>query len=288
MNKVFLIIPVASLLLLQACSSGPTSKTVEEQLDEQAKGLWDFKNVEISESKTDKDSASKVTYLQFKATGVNSEPTYQSLTPQTPVSFWLQGKKDEVEYVKVVHDKGSEVGMDGNMVMSQDPKTKQWSSLIAFNTPLKNQGIPKSQLQPNQVVKGSTEEKQLQAQQAETQQLDRDATLKRLFAQESSGYMSGDLRGIIKLRFDEVDEAAKTVKGQATFSRGVIKGFTGKYTDRDLVLTTDSEIQGKDKIGVGTKFSLLIEALEPSTTQVKGTYGHSDRRSGNFFVNLGS
>lgn len=283
MQRIIWVMPIASLVFLQACSSGPTSKTVKNQLDISSKGTWDFEDVEILESRSEEP----LTAVKFKATGVNSEPTFLPEKPSVS-SFFLQPKKDSLEYVRLLHDKGSKVSMSGSMALKRDPETDKWTSNTFFTVPLAKHGVPKSQLQPRQVLRGSKEEEQFQSQQSEEQRLDREATLKRFLSQESKGYMSGDFRGSIQLRFDEVDDLAKTFKGQATYSRGVIKGFSGKYSDRDLVFTTDREIQGKDDVGVGTKFSLLIESLQPSTRQIRGTYGHQDRRSGKVIVTLGS
>lgn len=287
MTKKYLFLLSASFLVFQSCSSEPSASLVEKQLDADGAGLWNFKDVEIVDSRSEKEGESKAAYVKFKAIAVNSEPTYELEASSVRSSFLFRPKREsELEYVKVLHEKDTEVNMSGNMLMVRDPKTKDWASTISYSTPLRKQGVPKSKLSPRQVLKGSPEEKQLLEQRAETQKLDQEATLKRLFSQESNGYMRGDFTGGIKLRFDEVDYDAKTVEGQITVARGVIKSFTGTFTDRDLVFTTDQVIQGQDEVGVGTKYTLLIEALQPSTRQIEGTYGHSDRRSGELTVRL--
>ncbi len=259
MTKKYLLLLSVSLLMLQSCSSEPSSSLVEKQLDADGEELWDFKDVEIVDSRSQKESKSKVSYVKFQATAVNSEPTYELENSSVSSSFLFRPKKEsELEYVKVLHEKDSEVSMSGNILMARDPKTKDWASTISFSPPLRTQGVPKSKLGPRQVLKGSPEEKKALEQKAETQKLDQEATLKRLFSQESSGYMRGDFSGSIKLRFDEVDSDAKTVKGQITVARGVIKSFNGTFTDRDLIFTTDQVIQGQDDIGVGTKYTLLL------------------------------
>lgn len=287
MKRKYIFLLSVSLFVLQSCSSEPSSRLVEKQLDGNGEGLWDFKNVEIVDSRSEKEGKSKAAYVQFKAIAVNSEPTYELEASSVSSSLLFRPKREQaLEYVKVLHEKDSKVNMSGKMLMVRDPQTKDWASTISFSKPLRNQGVPESKLSPRQVLKGSSEEKQLLKQKAESQKLDQEATLKRFFSQESRGYRKGDLRGSIKLRFDETDYDAKTVKGQITISRGVIKSFSGTFTDRDLVFTTDQVIQGEDDIGVGTKYTLSIESLQPSTRQIQGTYGHSDRRSGELTVNL--
>lgn len=286
MNMKILFLILAVLPLLPSCAaSGPSSSEVEKHLDSQAKGLWDFRDVKIVDSRTEKNGEAEAVYLTFKATGENSEPTYDLETSIPSVSPFSRDSSPQLQYVKELHPAGTKLDMNGNVLLIKEDG-KDWQSSVKLNPALKLQGVPASSLGPNQVLRGSPEEKKFLAQQKETARLDREATLTRFFTQETNGYLSGDFRGPIQLRFTEVDEQARQVAGQMTFAKGVIKSFSGKYTDRELSFITDQVVQGEDGVGVGTQYSFLIESLEPSTRKIQGTYGHRDRRSGEVYVNL--
>ncbi len=277
-----LLLIIASVLLVSCGPKGPSSSEIVKKMETDLPGFWEVHNFKIEEEENLGSKTDPVYKARFKTQLRAEEDTF---VPEESVSkFFPFSPQPKVTYLNPSLEKGDTEEFYG--VLAAEQYQDGWKIVFKFDNPPSEFGKPKSFYKGTAFVKGSKEEKAYQQQLAEQAEQDRIATLNRFFKGEHRGYLSGDLWGNATIKFTSASADKENVEGQFIFQRGVIKGFTGKLTPDELTLTVDRYIQGEDKTGLGTIYTLRISELTPQTPRIEGTWKHIDNRTGKVYFKL--
>ena len=278
--KNLAIVVISSSLLMSCAIEGPSKRDIKRSMETQLPGFWDVSFLEREETENLGTKTEPLYKIRFKA----KLKTEQNIFTQDRLSNFSRQGQGGVTYLEPKLSKGTSRDFYG--VVSASKHQAGWRMSFKFDSSPDLLGQPREFYPGRTIIKGSEEEDQYQRELAEKAQADKLATLNRFFSGEHRGYMSGDLYGRPTIRFTSASVETDKVEGQLIFSKGVIKGFSGSFSENELTFEIKNVVQGEDKIGIGTIYTLRIGELKPNTRKIKGTYKHIDNRTGDVYFNL--
>lgn len=272
-------------VVLAACSSGPSDSVMQADLKSSLPSFFEMTSFEVKDKENQGSKADPLFSGRVKARIKAAEATYTAEPTIPSFSFFAPSRNQtKVTYLQKKLSKGDETDIYGVVKATKYEDT--WKFVFRLDNSITTLGQPKSAFDGTAFERGSDEEKKYKQAQVARLAEDKKATLLRVFGQETGGYMTGAFNNPFTLRFSNTQENSKTVSGSIIFPRGIIKGFTGSYSDDELKLVVNKMIQGSDTVGVGTEYNFRISELNPDSRRINGTYKHTDNRVGELLLNL--
>lgn len=271
-----------SLSLLGCSAQGPSRNEITKALEAELPGYFDVNQIDVEETENLGTKTEPIFKTRFKSEVQAKQDTF--IPENASPSFSFVRTKPKVTYLVPKLKQGETEDIYG--VASASRYRDKWNISFNFDNPPSQYGQPKNFFEGQAFVKGSNEEKEYNKKVEEQKKADKLATLNRFFNGEFQGTMTGAFfaRPIIKFTSASVDN--NKVEGQLIFRGGIIKGFSGSFNEEELTFKVDRLIQGEDKTGVGTNYTLRISDLGPDTRRIEGTYKHVDNRTGNIAFSL--
>jgi hypothetical protein len=285
-HRQLTLISVALLAITTSgCSQlGPNDGDVKKSLQGNIPAYWNVESISLENKENLGTESDPTVQARFKAVLGLKEDTFKPVLK--PDLIRLKNTSDVI-FVAPAEKKGKTVELYG--VELSKKYTDSWKTEFKpDNDPVTALGKPRSFFNGKTVLANSPEEKAFFDEANKQVEDDRKSFLSKLLSTVSQGTMNGNnpfFLSDFKIRFTSGKDENDKLSGQMTFRGGVIKGFDGALSKKELKFTVNKLIQGKDSFGLGTVYTFPVDSLDPRNPVLEGTWNHTDGRTGEIKIN---
>lgn len=268
------------------CSQlGPSDDEMKKSLQGNIPTYWNIDSISL-ENKENLGSASDPTVQgRFKAKLSLKEDTFKPVVGAD--SFRLTFGSN-VTFVTLAEKKGKLVDLYG--VETSKKYTNTWKTEFKpDNDPITSLGKPRSYFNEKTVLANSPEEKAFFAEAEKQAENERMTFLSKLFSTVNEGSMFRKnplLISDFKISFNSGKEENNKLSGKMTFRGGVVKGFDGILSKKELKLTVNKFIQGTDTLGLGTVYTFPVASINPRNPVLEGVWNKPGEGAGEVKIDL--
>jgi hypothetical protein len=280
------LIAVALLTVTTSgCSQlGPNDGDVKKSLQGNIPAYWNVESISLENKENLGTESDPTVQARFKAKISLKEDTFKPVVGAD--SFRLTFGSN-VTFVALAEKKGKTVEIYG--VETSKKYTDSWrTEFKPDNDPVTLLGKPRSFFSGKTVLSNSPEEKAFFDEAEKQVENERKTYLSKLLSTVNEGSMKGEnpfFLSDFKLRFALNKNENDKFSGQITFRGGVIKGFDGTLSKKELKFTVNKFIQGKDNFGLGTVYTFPVDSIDPRNPILEGTWNNTDGRTGEVKIN---
>jgi hypothetical protein len=279
-----LLVIVLLTLSVSGCSQlGPNDEDIKKSLQGNIPAYLNVDSISFENRENLGTNSDPTIQGRFKAVLNLKEDTYNSVS--RPDLIRLKNASS-VTFIVPAEKKGKIVELYGVEISKKYADTWQ-TAFKPDNDPISSLGKPRAFFNGKTVLANSSEEKAFLDDVDRQAETERKSFLSRLFSNEVSGSMNGNNPFFIssfKIRFSGSVENEK-LSGQIIFPGGVIKGFDGTLSKKELKFTVNKYVQGKDPFGLGTVYIFPVNSIDPSNPILDGAWKHIDGRTGEIKIN---